>query len=149
MEPSLPDSLQQAPAYTNYGSSTQNISTGARTQYNNSTGNENSGLGQICIGLNQIAAPSKLQLQHKGFVANKYQQLTIIKILLSMIQIDLASAPCNPNAPAIKNRLKENKGKLLYKSIHWILQDLQYISQKDRYNACLLWIKGGVGKERL
>jgi hypothetical protein len=51
-----------------------------------------------------------------------------------------------PDTLAVKNRLKENKDKLLYKSIDWILQDPQYISWKDGDDVCLLWIKGGAGK---
>jgi hypothetical protein len=51
-----------------------------------------------------------------------------------------------PDILVVKNRLKENKDKLLHKSIDWILQDLQYISWKDRDDVCLLWIKGSAGK---
>jgi hypothetical protein len=51
-----------------------------------------------------------------------------------------------PDTLLVKNRLKENKDKLLYKSIDWILQDPQYISWKDGDDVCLLWIKGGAGK---
>jgi hypothetical protein len=51
-----------------------------------------------------------------------------------------------PDTLVVKNRLKENKDKLLHKSIDWILQDPQYISWKDGDDVCLLWIKGGAGK---
>jgi hypothetical protein len=51
-----------------------------------------------------------------------------------------------PDTLAVKNRLKENKDKLLYKSIDWILQDPQYLSWRDGDDVCLLWIKGGAGK---
>jgi hypothetical protein len=51
-----------------------------------------------------------------------------------------------PDTLLVKNRLKENKDKLLYKCIDWILQDPQYSSWKDRDDVCLLWIKGGAGK---
>jgi hypothetical protein len=57
----------------------------------------------------------------------------------------LRSLRC-PDTLVVKNRLKENKDKLLYKSIDWILQDPQYISWKDGDDVCLLWIKGGAGK---
>ncbi|KAH8797868.1 hypothetical protein F5884DRAFT_825522 [Xylogone sp. PMI_703] len=45
-----------------------------------------------------------------------------------------------------ENRLKENKDKLLRKSIDWIFQHPQYISWKDGDDICLLWIRGGAGK---
>jgi hypothetical protein len=51
-----------------------------------------------------------------------------------------------PDTLAVKNRLKENKDKLLYKSIDWIFRDPQYISWKDGDDVCLLWIKGGADK---
>jgi hypothetical protein len=51
-----------------------------------------------------------------------------------------------PDTLLVKNRLKENKDKLLYKSIDWILEDPQYVSWKDGDDVCLLWIKGGAGK---
>jgi hypothetical protein len=51
-----------------------------------------------------------------------------------------------PDTLAVKNRLKENKDKLLPKSIDWILQDPKYIGWKDGDDVCLLWIKGGAGK---
>jgi hypothetical protein len=51
-----------------------------------------------------------------------------------------------PDTLVVKNRLRENKDKLLHKSIDWILQDPQYISWKDGDEVCLLWIKGGAGK---
>ncbi|KFY28683.1 hypothetical protein V491_00343 [Pseudogymnoascus sp. VKM F-3775] len=57
----------------------------------------------------------------------------------------LRSLRC-PDTLLVKNRLKENKDKLLHKSIDWILQDPQYISWKDGDDVCLLWIKGGAGK---
>jgi hypothetical protein len=46
----------------------------------------------------------------------------------------------------VKHRLKENKDKLLYKSIEWIVEDPQYVSWQDGHDICLLWIKGGAGK---
>jgi hypothetical protein len=51
-----------------------------------------------------------------------------------------------PDTLVIKNRLKENKDKLLPKSINWILETPQYISWVDGNDVCLLWIKGGAGK---
>ena len=51
-----------------------------------------------------------------------------------------------PDTLAVKHRLKENKDKLLYKSIEWIFQDPQYLSWQDGDDVCLLWIKGGAGK---
>jgi hypothetical protein len=51
-----------------------------------------------------------------------------------------------PDTLAVKNRLKENKDKLLHKSIDWILKDPQYLSWRDGDDVCLLWIKGGAGK---
>jgi hypothetical protein len=51
-----------------------------------------------------------------------------------------------PDTLVVKNRLKEDKDKLLHKCIDWILQDPQYISWKDGDDVCLLWIKGGAGK---
>ena len=50
-----------------------------------------------------------------------------------------------PDPFAVKNRLQE-KDKLLYKSIGWILRDPQYVSWRDGNNVNLLWIKGGAGK---
>jgi hypothetical protein len=51
-----------------------------------------------------------------------------------------------PDTLAVKNRLKENKDKLLHKSIDWILQDSQYLNWRDGDDVCLLWVKGGAGK---
>jgi NACHT domain len=51
-----------------------------------------------------------------------------------------------PDTLVVKNLLKENKDKLLHKSIEWILQDPQYVSWQDGDDVCLLWIKGGAGK---
>jgi hypothetical protein len=51
-----------------------------------------------------------------------------------------------PDTLVVKHRLKENKDKLLYKSIEWIFQDPQYFSWQDGDDVCLLWIKGGAGK---
>lgn len=59
MEPSLPDSFEQMPAYVYYSSGTQNNNTGSGTQNNNnSTGNQNNGPGQQFIGTNHIGTPS-------------------------------------------------------------------------------------------
>lgn len=46
----------------------------------------------------------------------------------------------------MKNRLKENKDRLLYESIEWIFHDPQYIKWQDGDDLGLLWIKGGAGK---
>ncbi|KAL8998435.1 MAG: hypothetical protein Q9188_006099 [Gyalolechia gomerana] len=54
-----------------------------------------------------------------------------------------------PDTLVIKNRLKENKDKLLYGSIKWIFQDPQYLSWQDRDDVGLLWIKGGAGKGKM
>jgi hypothetical protein len=51
-----------------------------------------------------------------------------------------------PDSLIVKNRLKENKDKLLPQSIEWILQDLKYKDWQDGGKLCLLWIKGGAGK---
>ncbi|KAL6890082.1 WD40-repeat-containing domain protein [Trichoderma evansii] len=51
-----------------------------------------------------------------------------------------------PDSLVIKNRLKENKDKLLSQSIEWILQDPQYESWQNGDDVSLLWIKGGAGK---
>lgn len=51
-----------------------------------------------------------------------------------------------PDSWAVKNRLKENKDKLLPQSIDWVHQDPQYKSWQDGDEVCLLWIKGGAGK---
>ncbi|CAG8080643.1 unnamed protein product [Penicillium salamii] len=51
-----------------------------------------------------------------------------------------------PNPMAVKHRLKENKDKLLPKSIEWILKHPQYKTWQDGDDVCLLWIKGGAGK---
>ncbi|KFY03079.1 hypothetical protein V490_00302 [Pseudogymnoascus sp. VKM F-3557] len=131
MEPSLPDGFEQNPAYAHYGSGAQNINTGSGTQHNNSgTGHQNSGSGQQYIGTNHI-------VNNPVFSKN----VTVDDIDRSCLR----SLRC-PDALLVKNRLKENKDKLLHKSIDWILQDLQYISWKDGDNVSLLWIKGGAGK---
>jgi hypothetical protein len=51
-----------------------------------------------------------------------------------------------PDALVVKNRLKENKDKLLYEPIEWVLQEPQYVCWRDGDDVCLLWIKGGAGK---
>jgi hypothetical protein len=51
-----------------------------------------------------------------------------------------------PDSLVVKNRLKENKDKLLHKSIDWIFEDEQYNSWQSGDDVSLLWIKGGAGK---
>ena len=51
-----------------------------------------------------------------------------------------------PDSLVVKTRLKENKDKLLHKSIDWILNDKQYESWQNGDDVSLLWIKGGAGK---
>ncbi|KAB8240145.1 hypothetical protein BDV35DRAFT_398921 [Aspergillus flavus] len=51
-----------------------------------------------------------------------------------------------PDSVIVKNRLEENKDKLLSQSIEWFLQDLKYKDWQDGDKLCLLWIKGGAGK---
>ncbi|KAJ5455936.1 uncharacterized protein N7458_004200 [Penicillium daleae] len=51
-----------------------------------------------------------------------------------------------PDSLVVKNRLKENKDKLLPQSIQWIHQDPQYRSWQNGDEVCLLWVKGGAGK---
>ncbi|KAF7919155.1 uncharacterized protein EAE98_009475 [Botrytis deweyae] len=125
MEPSLPDGFEQMPAYAHYGSGAQNNNTGGGTQNNNnSAGNQNNGPGQQFIGTNHIT-----------------KNATVDDINRSCLH-DLQC----PDTLAVKSRLKENKDKLLYQSIDWILQDPQYISWKCGGDVSLLWIKGGAGK---
>ncbi|TGO70873.1 hypothetical protein BELL_0652g00010 [Botrytis elliptica] len=125
MEPSLPDGFEQMPAYAHYGSGAQNNNTGAGTQNNNnSAGNQNNGPGQQFIGTNHIT---------KNFTVDDINRSC------------LHDLRC-PDTLAVKSRLKENKDKLLYQSIDWILQDPQYISWKCGGDVSLLWIKGGAGK---
>ncbi|KAF7893678.1 uncharacterized protein EAF02_001216 [Botrytis sinoallii] len=125
MEPSLPDGFEQMPAYAHYGSGAQNNNTGGGTQNNNnSAGNQNNGPGQQFIGTNHIT-----------------KNVTVDDINRSCLH-DLQC----PDTLAVKCRLKENKDKLLYQSIDWILQDPQYISWKCGGDVSLLWIKGGAGK---
>jgi hypothetical protein len=50
-----------------------------------------------------------------------------------------------PDPFAVKNRLQE-KDKLLYGSISWILRDPKYANWQDENSVDLLWIKGGAGK---
>jgi hypothetical protein len=51
-----------------------------------------------------------------------------------------------PDTLAIKNQIKENRDKLLYEAIEWILRSPQYASWEKGDIVCLLWIKGGAGK---
>ena len=51
-----------------------------------------------------------------------------------------------PDSRVVKNRLKENKDKLLLKAIDWVFKDEQYNSWQNGDNVSLLWIKGGAGK---
>ena len=46
----------------------------------------------------------------------------------------------------VKNRLLENKDKLLHRSFDWILRDPQYLRWRDGDDIGLLWIRGGAGK---
>jgi hypothetical protein len=50
------------------------------------------------------------------------------------------------NPFAVKNRLKENKDKLLVDAIQWIFHDSHYCRWQDDGNVRLLWIRGGAGK---
>ncbi|KFY02662.1 hypothetical protein O988_02002 [Pseudogymnoascus sp. VKM F-3808] len=128
MEPSLPDGFEQTPAYAHYVGGAQNVQLGGGNQYNNnSTGNQLNGPGNQYIGTNHIVN------NHKITTADDIDRSC------------LRSLRC-PDTLAVKNRLKENKDKLLPKSIDWILQDPKYIGWKDGDDVCLLWIKGGAGK---
>ncbi|KAJ6114794.1 hypothetical protein N7486_000572 [Penicillium sp. IBT 16267x] len=60
-------------------------------------------------------------------------------------QLCLRTLRC-PDLFAVKNRLKENKDKLVYASIEWIFQDPRYIGWQDGEETGLLWIKGSAGK---
>ncbi|KAF7505951.1 hypothetical protein GJ744_012393 [Endocarpon pusillum] len=51
-----------------------------------------------------------------------------------------------PDSLVVKNRLRENKDKLLHQSFDWILRDPQYLRWQDDDDIGLLWIKGGAGK---
>jgi NACHT domain len=51
-----------------------------------------------------------------------------------------------PDSLAVKNRLKENKDKLLHRSFDWIFHVPEYIRWQDGDDVGLLWIKGGAGK---
>ncbi|KAF3935133.1 hypothetical protein ABW20_dc0102432 [Dactylellina cionopaga] len=51
-----------------------------------------------------------------------------------------------PDTLLVKNQLKEDNDKLLYRCIDWIFQDPQYISWNDGNSISLLWIRGGAGK---
>jgi NACHT domain len=51
-----------------------------------------------------------------------------------------------PDSLVVKNRLLENKDKLLHRSFDWILRDPQYLRWRDGDNIGLLWIRGGAGK---
>ncbi|OBT95231.2 hypothetical protein VE01_07574 [Pseudogymnoascus verrucosus] len=127
MEPSLPDGFEQTPAYAHYGSGAQNVHLGGGNQYINGPGNQLNGPGNQYNGTNHIV--------------NNHKITTPDDIDRSCLR----SLRC-PDTLAVKNRLKENKDKLLPKSIDWILQDPRYISWKDGEDVCLLWIKGGAGK---
>lgn len=77
--------------------------------------------------------------------------LWLINVVAKNVTVDDINRSCLhdlrcPDTLAVKSRLKENKDKLLYQSIDWILQDPQYISWKCGDDVCLLWIKGGAGK---
>ncbi|KFZ24532.1 hypothetical protein V502_00989 [Pseudogymnoascus sp. VKM F-4520 (FW-2644)] len=127
MEPSLSDGFEQTPAYAHYGSGAQNVHLGGGNQYINGPGNQLNGPGNQYNGTNHIV--------------NNHKITTPDDIDRSCLR----SLRC-PDTLAVKNRLKENKDKLLPKSIDWILQDPKYISWKDGEDVCLLWIKGGAGK---
>ncbi|KUL82098.1 hypothetical protein ZTR_10075 [Talaromyces verruculosus] len=49
------------------------------------------------------------------------------------------------NPFVIKNRLKENKDKLLVDAIEWIFHDSHYCRWRHEDNVRLLWIRGGAG----
>lgn len=52
-----------------------------------------------------------------------------------------------PNPDVIKNRLMENKDKLLSVAIEWIFQDTErFLNWQNNLDISLLWIKGGAGK---
>ncbi|KFX88056.1 hypothetical protein V490_07867 [Pseudogymnoascus sp. VKM F-3557] len=134
MEPSLPDGFEQTPTYAYYGSGAQNIHLGRGNQYSNGPGNQLNGPG------NQLNGPGN-QYIGTNYIVNNHKMATPDDIDQSCLR----SLRC-PDTLAVKNRLKENKDKLLPKSIDWILQNPKYISWKDGEDVCLLWIKGGAGK---
>jgi hypothetical protein len=52
-----------------------------------------------------------------------------------------------PNPEVVKNRLMENKDKLLWAAIEWIFQDTErFLKWQNNLDVSLLWIKGGAGK---
>ncbi|KIM97029.1 hypothetical protein OIDMADRAFT_105875 [Oidiodendron maius Zn] len=110
------------------GAAQNNNASGGTEKNNNSMDNQNNSPGQQFIGTNHIGMPSN-------------KSVTVDDIDRSC----LFSLRC-PDTLVVKNRLKENKGKLLHTAIEWILQDPQYISWKDGDDVCLLWVKGGAGK---
>ncbi|KUL82100.1 hypothetical protein ZTR_10077 [Talaromyces verruculosus] len=46
----------------------------------------------------------------------------------------------------VKNRLKENKDKLLFEVMEWIFRDSHYLRWQNEDDVRLLWIRGGAGK---
>ncbi|CEJ62505.1 hypothetical protein PMG11_11002 [Penicillium brasilianum] len=71
--------------------------------------------------------------------------LTTVHTLAEVDQLCLRTLRC-ANALVVKNKLKENKDKLLYDLIAWVFQDRQYLSWQDGEKISLLWIKGGAGR---
>ncbi|KAL5349060.1 hypothetical protein ACLOAV_006486 [Pseudogymnoascus australis] len=134
MELSLPAGFEKTPAYAHYGSGAQNVYVGGGNQYINGPGNQLNGPG------NQLNGPGN-QYNGTNYIVNNHKITTPDDIDRSCLRI----LRC-PDTLAVKNRLKEDKDKLLPKSIDWILQDPKYISWKDGEDVCLLWIKGGAGK---
>ena len=60
-------------------------------------------------------------------------------------QLCIRSLRC-PDSLVVKNRLKENKDRLLRESFEWVLRDPNYLSWWSGKDVCLLWIKGGAGQ---
>lgn len=90
-----------------------------------------------------------------------YQSTVTIDLLLNIMEIWLISGIANdkdhmyqillslrwPNPDVIKNRLMENKDKLLPAAIEWVLRDTQrFLNWQNNSDMSLFWIKGGPGK---
>ncbi|KAH8758068.1 Pfs, NACHT and WD domain protein [Hyaloscypha sp. PMI_1271] len=131
MEPSLPDSFEQMPTYTHYGSGDQNVNTGSGIQHiNPGTGHQNSGSGTMVIG-------------------NNYNDNKIVMVYNNAI--DSSDQKCLQDLRTTdprddKKRIEETKGGLLADSYRWILEHSDFQQWRDDKQSPLLWIKGDPGK---
>ncbi|KAG8532994.1 uncharacterized protein KY384_001776 [Bacidia gigantensis] len=91
-------------------------------------------MSNINVTGNHLASFSELRIQSHIHRSNEAE-----------IESCLQALRC-PDPQLVKNRLREDKGRLVEEAIGWILESREFIAWRDDDHVSLLWIKGGAGK---